>query len=180
MKIYDPKKILVPVDFSRLSKEALRVGLEIGELRNIDVTPLHVAKEPEEHIPHRVYGEEMVPILGEGVVGPQIPFSKTLDGIRMDLEQRLNFILKDLSANPKIKPLVFFGEPIKEILHLAESEGFDLIVMGTHGREGLNRFLLGSVAEQVIRRAPCPVFVIREKVVAQRLEEIAKEEVATN
>jgi nucleotide-binding universal stress UspA family protein len=79
----------------------------------------------------------------------------------------------------KIKPVVLFGEPTREILRLAELDGFDLIVMGTHGRMGLNRFLLGSVAEQVIRRAPCPVFVIREKVVAQRLEEIAKEEVAT-
>ena len=178
MKIYDPKKILVPVDFSRLSIEALRVGLEIAQLRNIDVTPLHVAKEPEEHIPHRVYGEQIIPILGEGVA-PAIPFSKTLDGIRMNLEKRIVFMLKDLSARQNIKPVVFFGDPIQEILHVAVSGDFDLIVMGTHGRVGLNRFLLGSVAEQVIRRAPCPVFVIREKVVEQRLEEMAKEEVAT-
>jgi universal stress protein A len=178
MKIYDLKKILVPVDFSRLSREALRVGVEIGQLRNIDVTPLHVAKEPEQRIAHKVYGEGLVPVFHE-VVTPGIPFSKTIDGIRMDLESRLDFMLKDVSAGSKIKPVVLFGEPNREILRLAESEDFDLIVMGTHGREGLSRFLLGSVAEQVIRRAPCPVFVIRDKVVDQRLEEIAKEEVAT-
>lgn len=178
MKIYDPKKILVPVDFSRLSREALRVGVEIGQLRNIDVTSLHVAKGPEQRILHRVYGEGIVPVVDEGAA-PVIPFSKTMDGIRMELERRLDFMLKDVSAGSKIKPVVLFGEPAQEILRLAESDGFDLIVMGTHDRVGLNRFLLGSVAEQVIRRAPCPVFVIREKVVAQRLEEIAKEEVAT-
>ena len=54
------------------------------------------------------------------------------------------------------------GVPFEEIVKIAEEERADMIVMGTHGRGGLNRMLLGSVAERVIRLAPCPVLTVRE------------------
>jgi nucleotide-binding universal stress UspA family protein len=54
------------------------------------------------------------------------------------------------------------GDPAVAISDLARSEGVDLIVMGTHGRTGLRRLLMGSVAEAIVRRAPCPVFVLKE------------------
>ncbi|MEK7715145.1 MAG: universal stress protein, partial [candidate division NC10 bacterium] len=54
------------------------------------------------------------------------------------------------------------GVPFEEIVKAAEKEGADMIVMGTHGRSGLNRLLLGSVAERVIRLAPCPVLTVRQ------------------
>ncbi len=53
------------------------------------------------------------------------------------------------------------GKPAEEILRVAREEGVDLIVMGTHGHTGLRHLLLGSVAEEVTRHAPCPVFTIR-------------------
>ena len=55
------------------------------------------------------------------------------------------------------------GDPADEIVALAEEEKADLIVMGTHGRTGLGRLLMGSVAEAVVRCAPCPVFTFKEK-----------------
>ena len=55
------------------------------------------------------------------------------------------------------------GNPYLEIVRLAEEESVDLIVLGTHGRTGLKHFLIGSVAEKVLRKAPCPVLVVREK-----------------
>ena len=53
------------------------------------------------------------------------------------------------------------GEPYAEILRVAEDDGCDLIVMGTHGRKGLRRLLMGSVAEQVVRQASCPVMTVK-------------------
>ena len=60
-----------------------------------------------------------------------------------------------------IRTVTCIGKPYIKIKELAEEEHIDLIVMGTHGREGLAHFLLGSVTEKVIRTAPCPVLVIR-------------------
>jgi len=54
------------------------------------------------------------------------------------------------------------GDPGSELVHFAERENIDLIVMGTHGRTGLTRLLMGSVAEAVVRRAPCPVLTLKQ------------------
>ena len=62
---------------------------------------------------------------------------------------------------------VLFGQPAKYIVTAAERHGVGMIVMGTHGRTGLTRLLMGSVAEAIVRRAPCPVLVYRE--VAEKL-----------
>ena len=56
---------------------------------------------------------------------------------------------------------MLIGDEAEEIVHLAQEEGYDLIVIGTHGRTGLGRLLMGSVAEKVLRRAPCPVLTIK-------------------
>jgi nucleotide-binding universal stress UspA family protein len=57
--------------------------------------------------------------------------------------------------------LLFVGDPAAEILRVAQAVKADLIVLGTHGRTGLGRLLMGSVAEQVVRRAPCPVVTVK-------------------
>jgi nucleotide-binding universal stress UspA family protein len=54
------------------------------------------------------------------------------------------------------------GDPAGEVVRIAGDEGCEMIVMGTHGRTGLTRLLMGSVAEQIVRRAPCPVLIYRE------------------
>ena len=64
-------------------------------------------------------------------------------------------------AEENINREIVWGNPTNEILRYAEKGDYDLIVMATHGRTGINRLLLGSVAEQVIRHSVCPVFVVR-------------------
>ena len=76
-----------------------------------------------------------------------------------------------------IGTLVVFGEPVKEIVQFADTGDFDLLVMGTHGHNMVSRFLIGSVSEQVLRRAPCPVFLLRDKVALKKLEEMEAESV---
>jgi nucleotide-binding universal stress UspA family protein len=104
---------------------------------------LYVAEPP----PFITYGE-MEKLL-------QVP-----DGYRQQLETKLREFRPEDAGVP-VDYRVVSGEPVAEILHAAEEVPCDLIVMGTHGRTGLGRVLLGSVAEQVVRKAPCPVLTVK-------------------
>ena len=159
MKIYDPKKILVPVDFSELSLKVLQAAAEIGENRNAEVHVLHVAKES--NYLHN-YGADFAP--------PKISIDLFKEDARVELESQLEDLVKKVSTRAKLKNILVWGIPVKEIVKISESGDFDLIVMATHGRKGLSRLFIGSVTEEVIRRAPCPVLAIRAKVVEERAE----------
>ena len=69
--------------------------------------------------------------------------------------------MAESGADQQVERKTIMGDPSNEIVRIAKDGGYDLIVMSTHGRTGLSRLLMGSVAERVIRHAPCPVFVIR-------------------
>jgi nucleotide-binding universal stress UspA family protein len=70
--------------------------------------------------------------------------------------------VKPADASVPFTHRLTMGDPAGEIVRIAEDEGAELIVLGTHGRTGVTRLLMGSVAEVVVRRAPCPVLVYRE------------------
>jgi nucleotide-binding universal stress UspA family protein len=166
MKIYDPKKILVPVDFSEMSPAVIEAAVEIGELRNAEVDLLHVAQEPH---PPSYLGEAYTPY-GEGYA-PSTSFPDKLTEVtRVRLENQLEDMARKVPARAKVKTTLLWGNPAKEIVKEAESGKFDLIVMATHGREGMSRLFIGSVTEEVLRRAPCPVLAIRTKVAEERSE----------
>ncbi len=152
MKIYDPKKILVPIDFSELSGGVIQAGVDIAQHREAEVTILHVAKETD-YLSH--YGGEFP--------GTSVSVSKLREDAWMELDGRLKDLVKRLTNSPKVSTELIWGNPVRDIVRIAESEHFDLIVMATHGRRMLSRFFLGSVTEEVIRRAPCPVLAIRAK-----------------
>src|SRR5262249_43964504 len=81
---------------------------------------------------------------------------------RMAAQKELDRIVNRLrEGGLKAKPLLKVGSPFLEILHTAQAEGSDLIVLGTHGRTGIAHVLMGSVAERVVQKAPCPVLTIR-------------------
>ncbi len=159
MKIYDPKKILVPVDFSELSPAVIQAAVEIGEIRNAEVKVLHVAKEPN----YSSY-------YGDGYTSNTTLPDQLREDTRARIESQLEDMARKVPARVKVKTTVLWGNPVKEIVQEAKSGNFDLIVMATHGRKGLNRFFIGSVTEEVIRRAPCPVLAIRAKVAKERAE----------
>jgi nucleotide-binding universal stress UspA family protein len=166
MKIYDPKKILVPVDFSELSQLVIQAAVEIGEIRNAEVNVLHVAEKTQ--IPSH-YGEGYTPF---GYVQTTITSmqDKLMEDARTKIEHRLEDMVRKVSRRAKVKTTLLWGNPVKNIIQMSESGNFDLIVMATHGRKGVDRFFIGSVTEEVIRRAPCPVFAIRAKVVEEHVE----------
>jgi nucleotide-binding universal stress UspA family protein len=147
-------KILVPVDYSPPSADALRHAIELAgyaaDGSSIDV--LHVAPRPAEYLPmdRWIFGEDREP----GDVD---------DAVRKAAREALDDFLDDVAptGHDGIHPLVRLGIPSEVIKKVAGEEGYDLIVMGTHGRHGVDRVLMGSTAERVLRGAPCPVVTVR-------------------
>lgn len=140
------RRILAPFDFSVLSEVGVKYARELAEEHGAQVTILHVAQEPV--FPSfyklgalRIYG--MVPDM-EKVAWRA-------------LEKRFG----DPSADPLLTYRVTKGEADAQIVRFAAEGEFDLLVLSSHGLTGLEHVMLGSVAEKVVRLAPCPVLVVK-------------------
>jgi nucleotide-binding universal stress UspA family protein len=140
-------KILHPTDFSDCASQAEAHALRLVRALGGELMLLHVAVETT------LYGES---IFATGNV--QAVYDAQRKWAEETLEARLAAIRDTgIAAHWLIRP----GLPFEEIVRTAEAAAADLIVMGTHGRSGLNRLLLGSVADRVVRLAPCPVLTVR-------------------
>jgi nucleotide-binding universal stress UspA family protein len=151
-------KILVPVDFSAYASHALRTGSELARRFGSSVTILHV----HDPLPYAFPGD-LQPISQE---------QQTQLRAQIDREMAAMRVRAGTAGASGVETLVVEGSPGEEIARCAERGGFDLIVIGTHGRRGLQRLVLGSVAERVVRLAPCPVLTVRASE-----EELKKEKV---
>jgi nucleotide-binding universal stress UspA family protein len=144
-----PKKILVPLDFSDCSKSALRQAIALGERFKAELTLLHVWTAPSYVDPHH-----RMTMFGRHQTLQQFAFAE------VDKEMRRLLATLSRSDNIVASARVEAGDAQAQIIELA-AQGYDLVVMGTHGRTGLPHWLLGSVAERVVRSSPCPVYVAR-------------------
>ena len=135
------KKIVFPTDFSKCSD----AGLSYAETLARDSDALLLIVHVEE--PAAAYGG------GEMYYGILEPDDAELRRMLHDIRP----------ANPEVRfeHRLLMGDPAETIVELAQQESADLIVMSTHGRTGFKRLLMGSVAETVVRRAPCPVMVFK-------------------
>lgn len=140
--------ILVPYDFSEHSKQALTWALGFAEHWGAKVALFNVvslfARAPD---PDGMFVLDLPRIEAEMVAGAE--------------QQLRNLAVAKESPAVKVECKAVVGDPFWEICQEAEREHADLIVMGSHGRTGLSHVLLGSVAERVVRHAPCPVLVAR-------------------
>ena len=143
-------KILYPTDFSEYSKAALPYAISLSKQNNAELYCLHVVEMPQEEY---LSGEYMLPLNASHVSEDQI--LKT-SGARLD-----KFVKENMSEITKVISKALIGTPFVEIIHYAKEQSIDLIVMGTHGHSALAAMLLGSVAEKVVRKAPCPVLTVR-------------------
>jgi universal stress protein A len=134
------KKILFPTDFSIAADAGLPEAEALAKARGATLFVLHVQ-------------EPMLAYDGALYYGPLEPTTETLD-------KMLHEIVPADKAIP-VEHRLAMGDPATEIVRTANEEQVDMIVMGTHGRRGLSRFLMGSVAESVIRHAPCPVLTYK-------------------
>ena len=132
------KKILIPVDFSPHSNHALRYARVLAERFDCELTLMHVVvTDTLNVIEHRRALETIATTL--------------LENLRAELEEH----------GLAVSTVLVTGTPYREILKHAEREHMDLIVMGTHGRTGVEHLLIGSVAERIVRLSPCPVLTVR-------------------
>ena len=143
------KQVLVATDFSEPSDTALRYGRELARRFDARVHVLHV-------VPN-IYLDTF---RGESFAAITPDLQQQLED---DVRRRLCALVidSDRSGPPTITAIVTAHSPASAIVNYAKEHGVDLIVMGTHGRGAVAHLLLGSVAERVVRLAPCPVLTVR-------------------
>ena len=136
------KRILVPVDFSETSEAALKYGVALARAFGSQLYLLHVPEHPGEA------AEAEYPI-------------GLFETMQTAAHDRLGHLLTEEETR-ELHPVykMHIGTPCEEIVSFAREREIDLIVMGTHGRTGIARVLIGSVAEKVVRKAPCPVLTV--------------------
>ena len=137
------RTILVPTDFSEHSELAFRLACSLARDTGARILALHVLVPPT-----IVYGEQAYAPLPE-----EYP---------KQWEEKLQ-ALQSPTPNVTVEHLMVEGEPVNVILKTGRDSNCDLIVLGTHGRSGLEHLLMGSVAEKVVREAPCPVLSVKAK-----------------
>jgi nucleotide-binding universal stress UspA family protein len=143
-KMKSVKKILVPIDFSECSDEAMQYAGELARVFKARILLIHVLQ------PH-AYGMTETFNLVDHYAALKMIAEPLLEESRKKLSKRGLKVETDLRS----------GMAHSEILEKARTGKADLIVMGSHGRTGLEHFLLGSVAEKVVRLSPCPVLTVR-------------------
>ena len=141
------KSILFPTDFSEGSAQALQYAVDMAKKYSAKLHVVHViydiAKATGWYVPH-VSMDQM--------------YKDIEQGAKKELE---NFGVEELSGVKNIERSVIVGVPHEEIVNFANKNRIDLIIMGTHGRKGIDRILFGSTASQIVRFAPCPVLTVR-------------------
>lgn len=141
------RRILVPIDFSSRSLRALEVAVPLARDNNARLFLLSVI-EPSAY----AAGLEGVVLVAQGAT------------LAKEARVKLPKLAKErVPASVPVSRLVIHGKPFDVITDVAKQKRIDLIVLSTHGYTGLDRFMLGSTAERVVRHAPCPVFVVRRR-----------------
>lgn len=135
------KHILVPTDFGEVSMHAADVACELAEKFGARLTLFHVWSLP-------------IPVYAEGIA---VPIDLVQQAANEALEAEVARIRKRI---PAARALLISGAPASGIVEAVSEHGCDLVVIGTHGRRGLPRAILGSVAEKVVRRSPVPVLSV--------------------
>jgi nucleotide-binding universal stress UspA family protein len=160
--------ILVPTDFSSAANRALAYAFEEATQHQARLTLLHVLQH---HPSTEVYYIKDAPQSGTGYVaefGEKLPAfpSQPPETVRRDYYEEALVQLQDLvpaSFTGTREVEVAAGHPAETIVRMARELAVDLIIMATHGRTGVSHLLLGSVAEHVVRHAPCPVLTVRQQ-----------------
>ncbi len=140
------KKILCPIDFSEPARAAMTAAVELARHFDAELTLFHSYQLPGYTLPE-----------GSVVASPKM-LQDLADQAEAHLEEWRQ-IAQQLGA-ARVQTAKAIGDPALEVVELARDGGFDLIVLGTHGRTGIRHALLGSITERVVRHARCPVLTI--------------------
>jgi len=140
------KKILCAVDFSDQSPKLADYAKTLARCTGAKLLCVYVAPSLSQYVGFHVPPSSIESFVGEIVAGA---------------DTSMQTYLETHFAGADAEGKVLVGYPAEEILNMAEDENVDLIIMGTHGRTGIDRILFGSVAEKVVKSSTCPVLTIR-------------------
>jgi nucleotide-binding universal stress UspA family protein len=142
------RKILAPVDYSDNSRASLEVAAELAKTYSATLEIVHVWDRP-------TYITEAVMV---GHAGGHRPLTELIvENAENDMK---SFLAGTSLATAAVQTRLLSGDPATELLREIERGQYDLVVVGTHGRSGLNRLLVGSIAEKLVRHSPIPVLTI--------------------
>ena len=142
----DVKVILVPVDFSNNSKKILHDAEKFATKFGAKLSLIFVVQSFDDY---------------SGFFVPHMPIAQFQDDLLNSARKKMDHFVEDnLSEAAGCTTEVRVGDVAEEIINYAETSNVDMIIMGTHGYRGVERILFGSVAEQVVKTAPCPVLTI--------------------
>ncbi len=148
------RQILLPTDFGRFSQPAVTLAKELVEKFKAHLHLLHVLESRSDHLPDFAMGLDLQPLHQALINRQQEHEVAVLAQLDLLLEPEWK---QGKHLTISTKP----GKPFVEVVRYANEHEIDLIVMGTHGRAGLAHAMLGSVAEHVVRTAPCPVLTVK-------------------
>lgn len=140
-----PKTILVPTDFGEASDAALAYAVALAKSFGGEIVLMHAFEIPVVGFPD-----------GAMIATAELT-SRILEGARVGMDEQ---VARNKDAGVNIRSVIKQGDPWRSVIATAEELGAGLIVMGTHGRKGLPRMLIGSVAEKVVRTSPVPVLTV--------------------
>jgi universal stress protein A len=141
------RRILVPTDFSMHSQNAMRYAAALAEKFQSTIYLLHVVQDLALFLPDAMSGTP--------------PYMPPTEQMLAAVRDSLDRLAREQLDKLPVEQMVREGAPFYEIIACAKENDVDLIIMGTHGRELLAHMLMGSVAEKVVRKAPCPVLTVR-------------------
>jgi len=153
--MFQPRNILVPTDFSEASDQAFAMALEIAEAGRSRVFLLHVISGTLQQCvsDYAIDKSILDRVLSAGIVYSNDKLRETIARFPE-------------SRQTKVIPDVRRGQPHEEILQEAAERNIDLIVIASHGKTALQKYFIGSVAEKVMKEAPCPVLLVRFPIAA--------------
>ena len=144
------RRILHPTDFSPASNAAFARAVEMARTNKAELLLAHILTS-------------VVPLPADGYVWPQL-YADIEASAKAEGQKRLGMLIaKARKAGVRVKALLLDGVAHEQITRAARTKRADLLVLGTHGRTGLDRLLTGSVAERIVRHAPCSVFTVKPK-----------------
>jgi nucleotide-binding universal stress UspA family protein len=139
-------KILFPCDLTDNSSKVLPYALSMAEKFNSQIYLLHVVQDLQK------WGNVFIPHSST-----QVYQKEAMQGAEKAMNKACQ---QDLKGCPNFKRVIVSGDPASKILETIVSEDIDLVVMGTHGRKGLEHAIFGSVVENVVKRSPVPVLIV--------------------
>lgn len=142
------RRILFASDFSKASAKAFATAVTLAKANRATVTILHVI------VP-------FMPFTSEDAIRGDTLEQISIETRRWSQRQLAKLTAKAKKAGIRAVGLIVEGDPAGQIVRAARSKRADLVVVGTHGRTGLTKFFVGSVAQRVVATAPCPVVVVR-------------------